>query len=154
MPHMRDLYHIQNDQDAGIIGQRPNFERTVRTQRMANVKRNTSFWVAVVVLLFGASRIAEATSAPFASQASSTAKQAKSGKNEHPADPSQYVGTDTCITCHEEQGKSFDRGPHWKTNLNKRQGPEYQGCEACHGPGKAHSEDGDTAKIIRFGGLS
>ena|SRR5437764_15151012 len=47
----------------------------------------------------------------------------------HKADPSQYVGSDTCKTCHEEQGKSFERGPHWKTNLAKHQGPQWQGCE-------------------------
>ena len=68
------------------------------------------------------------------------------------ADPSQYVGSDTCKTCHEEQGKSFERGPHWKTTLAGHQGPEWQGCEACHGPGKEHAESADPAKIIRFAG--
>ena len=72
----------------------------------------------------------------------------------HNADPSQYVGSDTCKTCHEEQGKSFERGPHWKTNLAKHQGPQWQGCEACHGPGKEHAESADPAKIVRFGPLS
>src|SRR6478672_3558609 len=51
------------------------------------------------------------------------------------ADPSQYVGTDTCKTCHEDIGKTFDKGPHWKT-LNDKHGVQWQGCEACHGPGK------------------
>src|SRR5450631_4153624 len=69
-------------------------------------------------------------------------------------DSSQYVGAETCKTCHEEQAKSYDSGPHWKTTLGKHKGPEFQGCEACHGPGKEHSESADPAKIIRFGGLS
>ena len=69
------------------------------------------------------------------------------------ADPSQYVGTDTCKTCHEDIGKTFDKGPHWKT-LNDKHGVQWQGCEACHGPGKEHAESADPAKIIRFAGLS
>ena len=71
-----------------------------------------------------------------------------------PTDASQYVGTDTCKTCHEDIGKTYDRGPHWKTMLDKHHGVEWQGCEACHGPGKAHAESGDVTKIIRFKALS
>jgi DmsE family decaheme c-type cytochrome len=83
---------------------------------------------------------------------------ADSSKAEHfranPADPSLYAGTDTCKTCHEEIGKTYDHSPHWKTLLNHR-GVQYQGCEACHGPGKAHAEaGGDITKIIRFKELS
>ena len=69
-------------------------------------------------------------------------------------DPSQYVGEETCKTCHEEAAKGYDKGPHWKTALDKRHGPEWQGCESCHGPGKAHAESADPEKIVRFGGLS
>ena len=69
-------------------------------------------------------------------------------------DASQYVGADTCKTCHEEQALSYNKGPHWKTMLDKRHGPQWQGCEACHGPGKAHAESADPEKIIRFAGLS
>ena len=50
-------------------------------------------------------------------------------------------------------GKTFDKGPHWKT-LNDKHGVQWQGCEACHGPGKEHAESADPAKIIRFAGLS
>ena len=66
------------------------------------------------------------------------------------ANPSLYAGTDTCKACHEEIAKSYDHGPHWKTMLNHR-GVQYQGCEACHGPGKEHAESGgDITKIISF----
>lgn len=77
-------------------------------------------------------------------------------ENAYNADPSQYVGTDTCKTCHEDVGKTFDQGPHWQTlqGKGKFHGPQWQGCEACHGPGKAHAESADPSKIIRFGGLS
>jgi len=68
-------------------------------------------------------------------------------------DPSQYVGAETCATCHEDVAQGYEKGPHWKTTLN-HQGPQWQGCEACHGPGKAHAESADPDKIIRFPGLS
>jgi len=72
----------------------------------------------------------------------------------NPSDASLYAGTDTCRTCHEEIAKSYDHGPHWKTLLNHR-GVQYQGCEVCHGPGKAHAEGGgDITKIISFKMLS
>ncbi len=72
-----------------------------------------------------------------------------------PTDPSLYVGTDTCRTCHEDMAKTYDRGPHWKTTLDKHRGPEWQGCEACHGPGKEHAESGgDVTKIVNFKKLS
>jgi DmsE family decaheme c-type cytochrome len=91
-----------------------------------------------------------------AQQAESTAPANSKGEHftDNPADPSLYVGTDTCKTCHEEIGKTYDHSPHWKTMLTHR-GVQYQGCEACHGPGKAHAEaGGDITKIIRFKELS
>ena len=77
-----------------------------------------------------------------------------------PADPSpvtianynsdDYVGSETCKACHEDQFKAFSHTSHaelanissWKNKIT--------GCEACHGPGKAHSEEGDPKKIISF----
>jgi DmsE family decaheme c-type cytochrome len=69
------------------------------------------------------------------------------------ADASDYVGSDTCKNCHDEEFKSYDQGPHWKTEKNPH-GLGWQGCEACHGPGKEHVEGGgDKTKIIRFPAL-
>ena len=49
-------------------------------------------------------------------------------------DPSQYVGAETCKSCHEAETRSYDKGPHWKTALDKHHGPQWEGCEACHLP--------------------
>jgi len=68
-------------------------------------------------------------------------------------DPTQYVGTETCKGCHEEIGTAFYKSPHARTSA-KHQGPQWQGCEACHGPGRSHAEAGDPANIIRFEQLS
>jgi DmsE family decaheme c-type cytochrome len=69
-------------------------------------------------------------------------------------DASQYVGSDTCKTCHEDMYKSFEKTPHWKTNFLPG-GAAKHGCEACHGPGKAHVDGGgDVSKIFTFQGVS
>ena len=66
------------------------------------------------------------------------------------ADASQYVGSETCKTCHEDIFKNFETTRHFRTTLTKK-GPQWQGCEACHGPGKAHVDSGgDKSKIFVF----
>jgi DmsE family decaheme c-type cytochrome len=92
--------------------------------------------------------------------AMAAADKAKSGDQEkkyaRPTDPSLYVGSETCKTCHEDMPskgffKSFEDSPHYATTLDTKGGPEWHGCEACHGPGKAHVEGGgDKAKIFTF----
>jgi len=63
----------------------------------------------------------------------------------------QYVGSDTCKTCHEDlYKKKFEHTPHFKTTLQ-----DGHGCESCHGPGSAHVEGGgDITKIISFKTMS
>ena len=66
-------------------------------------------------------------------------------------DPNQYSGSDECKSCHEEEYKSFRTSPHFQTTLDARRGPAWQGCEACHGPGKEHIESGgEVSKIFSF----
>jgi predicted CXXCH cytochrome family protein len=71
-----------------------------------------------------------------------------------PSDPNLYSGTEACVTCHEDIGKSYEKSPHAKTELSNN-GAAFKGCEGCHGPGKAHAEEGgDTTKIVSFKNLS
>jgi len=67
-----------------------------------------------------------------------------------PADEN-YVGTETCQLCHEDQFAAFSHTSHaGLAKLSSWKG-KVTGCESCHGPGKAHVDGGgDTAKIIRF----
>lgn len=73
-----------------------------------------------------------------------------------PTDRSLYVGSEVCKTCHEDMPskgfyKSFEDSPHFVTTLDTKKGPEWHGCEACHGPGKAHVDGGgDLTKIFTF----
>lgn len=70
-----------------------------------------------------------------------------------PANPADYVGSDTCNTCHEDVVKGFASNPH--TRLALEHGGKGVTCESCHGPGKAHVEGGgDVTKIRRFDKLS
>ena len=82
----------------------------------------------------------------------------KTDQSKPPAvpDASQYVGSDTCKGCHEEEFKSIDSSRHQQINALKTAavgGAPDHGCEGCHGPGKAHVEGGgDKTKIFRFAG--
>jgi predicted CXXCH cytochrome family protein len=63
---------------------------------------------------------------------------------------SDYVGSDTCKDCHEDQFKSFNHTSHARLTNIKSWKDKVTGCESCHGPGKAHIEEGDPTKIISF----
>ncbi len=70
-----------------------------------------------------------------------------------PASPDDYVGSETCKACHEDQFKTFGTTKHAKLAEVASWKDKAQGCESCHGPGKAHVEgSGDKTKIISFTG--
>jgi len=62
-----------------------------------------------------------------------------------------YVGNDTCIACHEPQGKGFEGTKHSKLHTLEAWKNKVVGCESCHGPGRLHVEgNGDKLKIVSF----
>ncbi len=89
------------------------------------------------------------------SNTATTANATPSGTVDAEKEASGYVGAETCKTCHEDIYNSWAKTPHWKTTLNKLGGPSKQGCEGCHGPGKAHVDGGgDVTKIFTFKNVS
>lgn len=62
-----------------------------------------------------------------------------------------YSGSIACRTCHPDVYATFYRNPHHKTLIDAGLPTDKQGCESCHGPGKAHIEaKGDKTKIFAF----
>jgi DmsE family decaheme c-type cytochrome len=53
----------------------------------------------------------------------------------------EFVGSEVCLTCHEEQGRNMMKNPHWKKAV-KLAPINARGCESCHGPGGVHAEKG------------
>ena len=85
---------------------------------------NSGLLLAVVLGLFA-----------FPLAAADHSEKDKTASSNPSHDASQYVGSDTCKTCHEGIYNAWEKTPHWKTTLNKEGGPSQQGCEGCHGPG-------------------
>jgi DmsE family decaheme c-type cytochrome len=117
-------------------------------------RRSVSVLLPMAVILGFAS--AAADSANRSNAPESKPKQEHSQKYVRPTDPSLYVGSETCKSCHEDMPskgfyKAYEDSPHFATTLDTKRGPEWHGCEACHGPGKAHVEGGgDKTKIFTF----
>ena len=65
----------------------------------------------------------------------------------------EYAGSEACKVCHQDQYERFRQTKMGKVILhNPRSDLEAKGCEACHGPGRAHVDSrGGKDLIIRFG---
>ena len=69
------------------------------------------------------------------------------------ASSTDFVGSETCATCHDEVSKKFSSNPHQRLALEH--GGNGISCESCHGAGKAHVDGGgDVTKIRQFKSLS
>ncbi len=65
-----------------------------------------------------------------------------------------YAGSTECMTCHEKDLGHMNNTLHGKRILQEpRTELEKRGCEACHGPAKAHAESGGEVKtgMVLFG---
>jgi DmsE family decaheme c-type cytochrome len=101
--------------------------------------------VALIALLPGLSR------AGFAN-AQSGKKQVVAAPQAVAENPSDFVGSDVCATCHADVAKKFSSNPHSKLALLHGAGAT---CESCHGGGKAHVESGgDVTKIKQISKMS
>jgi DmsE family decaheme c-type cytochrome len=106
-------------------------------------------WLAMYVTL----GVVLASSSVLAQPPQEQAKNAAQSKTPVAASAkeSDYAGADACKTCHEDLYNAWEKSPHWKTTLNKREGASHQGCEACHGAAANHvSDPSDTSKLFLF----
>jgi DmsE family decaheme c-type cytochrome len=59
-----------------------------------------------------------------------------------------YVGVKRCMSCHEPEAKGYRDSAHgWA--WHERSPAAGQGCEGCHGPGKAHVDDVGAKGTLR-----
>ena len=77
------------------------------------------------------------------------AAQATTAKPAPPPPQAGYVGSDTCITCHDPEGASMKGTGHAQAK-NPRTPAAMHGCESCHGPGQAHVDDDAKGHIKKF----
>jgi DmsE family decaheme c-type cytochrome len=88
------------------------------------------------------------STAPQIAHAAGQNKPSSVLKKQAPAaNPADFVGSETCATCHAEAANKFSSNPHSKLAL--AHGGTGATCESCHGAGKAHVDSGgDKTKIF------
>jgi DmsE family decaheme c-type cytochrome len=118
-----------------------HIDRPVANLLVGAAPRKISGLRVCFLLLLGASILSATAMAASDKGAKPTATPAAK------AAPGDFVGSETCATCHEETAKKFSTNPHSKLALEH--GKSGATCESCHGAGKAHVDGGgDTTKIF------
>jgi DmsE family decaheme c-type cytochrome len=59
----------------------------------------------------------------------------------------EYVGSGTCQTCHEDIFNNFSQSAHKAVETDKKSVWGQHGCESCHGPGAKHAESASAEDI-------
>jgi DmsE family decaheme c-type cytochrome len=96
---------------------------------------------AFLLLLLGAGLVCAVAHARSPQEATNSGAPAKGAPH------AEFVGSETCATCHEEVAKGFASNPH--TRMVQKHGGNNVTCENCHGPGSEHvAGGGDTTKIF------
>jgi DmsE family decaheme c-type cytochrome len=111
-------------------------------------------FLTILVLLYSMAVMATAAAGRSAGNEAKPAAAQEKAKAAAPSGADgDYVGSETCITCHEDQQRRFKNTIMGKVMAHPRTPLEARVCEACHGPGRAHVEAGGGKETIpvRFG---
>jgi DmsE family decaheme c-type cytochrome len=85
--------------------------------------------------------------AVIAGSAAARLRQPPAGGPEVPA-AAEYVGDETCLTCHEDQSRGYGDTMHGRADHPRAPGAQ-QGCETCHGAGSLHVDDPEAPGLIK-----
>lgn len=83
-----------------------------------------ALWVAGGIVFFLSVLVATSAGGPSHASASTN--------------PDDYTGNEACKKCHEDEFSRFSGTPHAHMAESRFKSDMKQGCENCHGPGKAH----------------
>ena len=101
--------------------------------------------------VFALLALAVAFAVTFPARASAQDKDNKKTPPPAPVVQGDYVGSDTCETCHSDQAKHFKSTTMGRAFAHPKNANEKLGCEACHGPGKNHVDNPSKDTIpVRF----
>lgn len=90
----------------------------------------------------------------FVCMVGACAKYFSSGTSVISQPGANYVGSETCVICHEDVFVHYRKTVHFKIRSFEVAGQE-RGCESCHGPGSNHvKEGGNIGKIVNFNKLA
>jgi DmsE family decaheme c-type cytochrome len=64
-----------------------------------------------------------------------------------PQPKATYVGSEVCLTCHEDIATAFAQNPHHAVETDKKRGWVGKACESCHGPGSNHAGSASAEDI-------
>jgi predicted CXXCH cytochrome family protein len=93
-------------------------------------------WLLLTLLLFGYGLFG----ANAAVQKKSPTQQPSQPPATQNAKPEDFVGSESCDACHDNQSKNFSHTAHAKLTHDKSWKDKVVGCESCHGAGRPHIE--------------
>ena len=112
-------------------------------------------WLVFSVLVWGVTFVRAGASTPASTTPAAPQKVAEAQKTPQLPEPpasaagATYVGSDTCVTCHEAQKAGYENSLHYK-KADDRTPEALKSCETCHGPGSKHAGDPEKQKLRKF----